>query len=298
MTDDQVGFDGLLQEFSQGVRDLEDRIAAAAPTDRPRLQRGLNEVLVSVSHLNPLGAASATLREAASPQGLYASAGVDPAGLDRLDEPRTRAMLEAVLRDTGIAPAEVAARLRVGADNAALEVEWLKGDVQALTARDGLDLSRDADVERSLDRLDQVQVRLAEALTEAGVLRHVRPSVRDEGAALSTGAVIGTLARLRDAGAGAPAFATREEADAFREEVERRLDAGELAQLRAGDPDAVADLAETRLDRLHLAKAYLESQEATRGSAVHTRVMEEISDEQLAVQRLRHGHGHRGPTHG
>lgn len=298
MTDDQEGFDGLLQEFSQGVRDLEDRISTAQPHERPRLQRGLNEVLASVSHLSPLGAASAMLREDASPGGLYERAGIDEAGRDRLDDPRIRAALETALQGTGISPAEVAARLKVGADNAALEVEWLKGDVRALATEDDLDLSKDADVERSLDRLDRVQIRLAEALTEAGVLRHARPTARDDAAALSEGELAATLARLRDASASAPAFSHPEEARAFREEVERRLDGEEVARLRRGDAEALVGLADTRLERLHLVKAYLESHEATQGSAVHSQVMEEISDEQIAVQRLRQGHGHRGPTHG
>ena len=87
MADDQDFFDTLVREFSQGVRAVESRIAAAAPGERPRMEHQLHEVLASVSHMNPLGRDSASLREAPSPDGLYSRANIDRAALDRLDPP-------------------------------------------------------------------------------------------------------------------------------------------------------------------------------------------------------------------
>ena len=84
----------------------------------------------------------------------------------------------------------------------------------------------------------------------------------------------------------------------FRAALEKRLDADERARLGRGEETALARVAAERIDRLMLAKAYLESDPATRGSAVHTMVMKQIVHEQVDLQVLRDGHEEEGPTHG
>lgn len=293
MADTQDSFDTLVRDFSQAVRAVEGRIAAATPAERPRIEQQLNAVLASVSHLNPLGRESGSLREAASAGGLYARSTVERTALDRLDEPQVRAAVDAALRGTGIASAEVVARLRIGAANAALEHQWLARDAQAYARANGLDLGRDRDVDRALDALDRVQAQVAAALGAAGVLQHApeAPTLTARGDPLEA-----AVMRLRDAEADAPAFATPEEARAFRKEIERSLTPEQIERLGQGDETAALDLAEDRIDRLHLAKAYLETSEATARSVLHARLVDEIGDAQIDAQRLRHGS--QGPVHG
>ncbi|WP_176559471.1 relaxase/mobilization nuclease domain-containing protein [Rubellimicrobium roseum] len=296
MADTQDSFDTLLREFTHTVRAVEHRIATAEPQERPRLEHGLNEVLASVGHLSPLGPDSISLQDRASADGLYGRDAVDQAALDRLDRPAVRAALELSLQDTGIAPAEVLARLQIGATNAALERQWLANDVRALAARHGLDLSQPEDLERALDRLEQVQARLGAALDAAGLLRESRVALREEAASTGANAVTDALRRLQDAPVDAPAFGSLAEAQRFREEIERLLTAEQLAQVRQGDERALTGLSGDRLDRLHLAKAYLDTGETAPVSDVPRQVQEALSDARIDAQRLQHGT--RGPVHG
>jgi len=342
MADDRESFDTLIQQFSQNVNLVEQRIATARPDERPRIEQQLNEVLASVAHLNPLGRESITLRESASADGLYSRAAGERDTIDRIGTPRVTAALDAALQGTGIASAEVAARLRIGAPNAALERQWLANDVRSLAARSGLDLAKDADLQRSIDRMDEVHGRLDQALTAALGPRHVQapervptPSLavaplleaevfervdtdrmetaslasarrtealegerRQQVASLAASRLIeSTAARLRDERADAPTFATQEEARTFREVIERTLDGDQLARLAQGDEDGAADLADDRIDRLQLTKAYVEATSGL-GSTVRARLVEEVGDEQIDLQRLRHAHTQGGLIHG
>lgn len=295
MADDQDSFDTLVREFSQGVRAVESRIAAAAPAERPRMEQQLHEVLASVSHMNPLGRDSASLREAPSPDGLYSRANIDRAALDRRDPPQVTAALDAALRGTGLSTAEVLARLRVGADSAALEHHWLARDARVLAQAHGLDPAKEEDFDQALDRLEETQARVTHALTAAGVLRHGARSVTAVDRSDPLEAVV---LRLRDERASTPAFVRREDAQAFRHEIERSLTPEQIERLAQGETEVLADLAEEPLDRLLLAKAYAESQEGTPPPAIHARLVDAISEAQIDAQRLRQVSNHRGPIHG
>ncbi|PKP63637.1 MAG: endonuclease, partial [Alphaproteobacteria bacterium HGW-Alphaproteobacteria-8] len=83
------------------------------------------------------------------------------------------ARLSEALRGTGIDPDAVAARMREGAGNAALERQWLSQDLRAIAKAGDLDLEKGEDREEALDRLEAVHVRLGETLTDARILRAV-----------------------------------------------------------------------------------------------------------------------------
>lgn len=318
MADTQGSFEALVREFGRNVEALEDRIASAAPAQRPRLERGLTEALASVAGLNPLGERSGTLREGPSAHGVYSEARVDRAALGRLDEPRLRAALEVAVQGTGLSAGEVAERIRVGAQSAALEAHWHAADVRAVSRQVGA-VASPAMLEGVLDRLEAAYDRIEGALQQVGVLRDVavaeeprarveaRPShataaVEAEPEVPRTGPrdpmVAATAARLRDQAVAEFAFRDVAEAGAFARALERELGAGELGRLRQGDEAALARVAGDRLDRLALAKAYLEAHPDTRGTAAHHRVLERIVDEQAAARRLARGHEDEGHVHG
>jgi type IV secretion system T-DNA border endonuclease VirD2 len=173
MSSDDTAFDTLITEFSQNIRQIEAAIDKAPASERPEIERKLTDVLASVAHLNPLGDRSAALLDAPSPNGIYARSNMREDQLTRLNEGEVNARLTEVLQGTGIDPEAVAARMREGAGNAALERQWLAQDLRAIAKDGDLDLEKPGDREEALDRLEAVHVRLGDVLTDARILRAV-----------------------------------------------------------------------------------------------------------------------------
>lgn len=170
MSQDETAFDTLITEFSQNIRQIEAAIDRATASERPEIERKLTDVLASVAHLNPLGDRSAALLDAPSPDGIYARANMREDQMMRLDEGDVKARLTEALQGTGIDPEAVAARMREGAGNAALERQWLAQDLRAIATAGDLDLEKGEDREEALDRLEAVHVRLGDTLTDARIL--------------------------------------------------------------------------------------------------------------------------------
>lgn len=173
MSQDEPAFDTLITEFSQNIRQIEAAIDRAPASERPEIERKLTDVLVSVAHLNPLGDRSAALLDAPSPDGVYARANMREGQLGRFDDDAIKARLSEALQGTGIDPDAVAARMREGAGNAALERQWLAQDLRAIAKAGDLDLEKGEDREEALDRLEAVHVRLGDTLTDARILRAI-----------------------------------------------------------------------------------------------------------------------------
>ena len=97
-------------------------------------------------------------------------------------------------------------------------------------------------------------------------------------------------ARLRHEAPYRAAFATPEEARAFRAAMERRFDPDTLQRLVQGERATVAQVGGTRLDGLFLARAYLDSHGEPEHSERRLSLMDAIVDVQIAAQRARHAH--------
>jgi type IV secretion system T-DNA border endonuclease VirD2 len=173
MSQDETAFDTLITEFSQNIRRIEAAIDRAPASERPEIERKLTDVLATVAHLNPLGDRSTALLEAPSRDGVYARANMREDQMGRLDDAAVKARLSEVLQGTGIDPEAVAARMREGAGNAALERQWLAQDLRAIAKAGNLDLEKGEDRDEALDRLEAVHVRLGDTLTDARILRAV-----------------------------------------------------------------------------------------------------------------------------
>ena len=173
MSQDETAFDTLITEFSQNIRQIEAAIDRAPAAERPEIERKLTDVLASVAHLNPLGDRSTALLDAPSRDGVYARANMREDQLAHLDDDTVKARLSEALQGTGIDPEAVAARMREGAGNAALERQWLAQDLRAIAKAGDLDLERGEDREEALDRLEAVHIRLGDTLTDARILREI-----------------------------------------------------------------------------------------------------------------------------
>ncbi len=73
-------------------------------------------------------------------------------------------------------------------------------------------------------------------------------------------------------------FETEAERDAFRGEIARVLDDRQLGRLTSGDADALDKVLEDRLDRLYVAKVYLQSDAATANTEALRQVVDDLAD--------------------
>ena len=170
MAEDQ-SFDDLRTRYADQVERVQGMIAEKPEAERPRLERSLNEIQARLAHMQPLGLRSVTLTEKPSDGGVYSETNIDAARLDRLRDPEVRAQVDTALRGTGISSSVVVARMETGAQNAALERQWIADDLARVASKDGLNLERRADLETARETLNRAHVQLGVALERAGVLR-------------------------------------------------------------------------------------------------------------------------------
>jgi type IV secretion system T-DNA border endonuclease VirD2 len=316
---EEQSFDALKTRYADQVARVQGMIAEKPETERPRLERSLNEIQARLAHMQPLGLRSGTLTERPSDGGVYSEANIDRDQLGRLQEPDVRAQIDTALRGTGIRASVVVARMETGAQNAALERQWIADDLARVAESDGLNLERRADLETARDTLNRAHVQLGITLERNEVLRQdgVIDATRD--APLSDRAVFDTENRVaaetvrspvldpeirrvleneRTGEMSAP-FADVDQRLAYREAVERNLEADQIDRLRDGDVDVLKEQISDRLDRLYAAKVYLQSDEATANSEAARAVVEEIADREYELHRadLTDGEKERGETH-
>ncbi|WP_299720211.1 relaxase/mobilization nuclease domain-containing protein [uncultured Tateyamaria sp.] len=129
-------------------------------------------------------------------------------------------------------------------------------------------------------------------------------AARDETAPQSdrTDRLVDEIARVLDherAGELSAPFETEAERDAFRTEIARVLDDRELGRLTSGDADALDKVLEDRLDRLYVAKVYLQSDAATANTEALQQVVDELADAEYEKHRATDvdGETERGQVH-
>jgi len=170
MAEDET-FEKLRSRYAEKVANITDLIAAKPDAERPALEKSLNAIQARVQHMQPLGLRSNSLSEGPSEGGVYSEANIQQSQLERLSEPRVRARVDAALRGTGISTAQVVARMEAGAQNAALEHQWIADDLSKVAEAKDLNLERRADLEQARDILNDVHVQLGTMLEREGVLR-------------------------------------------------------------------------------------------------------------------------------
>jgi type IV secretion system T-DNA border endonuclease VirD2 len=259
-----------------------------------------------------------TLTERPSEGGVYSADNIERDQLDRLQEPEVRAQVETALRGTGISSGVVVARMEAGAQNAALERQWIADDLARVAETDGLNLERKEDLEQAREALNRAHVQLGTSLERAQVLRDdgvieefdddalereglretvdiVPDAPRDF---VADDELLRVVQHERDGNLSSP-FETDEQRLSYRETVEQELDEAQVERLRNGDADVLSDRIEDRLDRLYAAKTYLQSDAATANSEAARAVVEEIADREYERDRadLFDGETDRGQTH-
>jgi len=129
-------------------------------------------------------------------------------------------------------------------------------------------------------------------------------ATRDETAPQSarTDRLADEIARVLDherAGELSAPFETEAERDAFRTEIARVLDVRQLERLTSGDADALEKVLEDRLDRLYVAKVYLQSDAATANTEALRQVVDDLADTEYEKHRTTDvdGETERGQVH-
>ena len=94
-------------------------------------------------------------------------------------------------------------------------------------------------------------------------------------------------------------FETEAERDAFRGEIARVLDVRQRDRLTSGDADALDKVLEDRLDRLYVAKVYLQSDAATANTEALRQVVDDLADTEYEKHRATDvdGETERGQVH-
>ena len=94
-------------------------------------------------------------------------------------------------------------------------------------------------------------------------------------------------------------FETEAERDAFRGEIARVLDVRQRDRLTSGDADALDKVLEDRLDRLYVAKVYLQSDAATANTEALRQVVDDLADTEYEKHRTGDvdGETERGQVH-
>jgi type IV secretion system T-DNA border endonuclease VirD2 len=315
---EEQSFDDLKVRYAEQVERIQGMIAEKPETDRPKLEKSLNEIQARLAHMQPLGLRSVTLTERPSEGGVYSADNIERDQLDRLQEPEVRAHVETALRGTGISSGVVVARMVAGAQNAALERQWIADDLASVAETDGLNLERKEDLEQAREVLNRAHVQLGTTLERVQVLRDdgvieefdddalereglretvdiVPDAPRDF---VADDELLRVVQHERDGNLSSP-FETDDQRLSYRETVEQELDEAQVERLRNGDADVLSDRIEDRLDRLYAAKTYLQSDAATANSEAARAVVEEIADREYERDRadLVDGETDRGQTH-
>ncbi|MEP0961338.1 MAG: relaxase/mobilization nuclease domain-containing protein [Roseobacter sp.] len=302
MAEEQHSFDEVVDAFHDKINQAE-RIVADAPVERrAALEHELNDIYRSLSHLSPMGTQSHTLLEDASQSGIYSAANIRAEAQGVLQDPALSERLQQALKGTGIDVQDVTRRVEIGAGNAALERQWLGQDLNAIAEKDGFDLSRADELEKAIDRLDQVHSDLGRVLADAEVLKDSGTVEADRQEAIVDGLPPTTadiLSRMRDDPTADP-FRNDLERETLRAEMEKLVGEEGTPDLAIGDDTTLEEHIEDRLDRLYAAKAYLQSDAALANSVAMEHVLDEIANEEIDVQRERHvdDDGEKGVTHG
>jgi type IV secretion system T-DNA border endonuclease VirD2 len=94
-------------------------------------------------------------------------------------------------------------------------------------------------------------------------------------------------------------FNTEADRTAFRAEIARVLDDRQLDRLTSGDADALEKVLEDRLDRLYVAKVYLQSDAATANTEALRQVVDDLADAEYEKHRATDvdGETERGQVH-
>ncbi len=170
MAEDQ-SFEDLRSLYAEKLARVQGMIAEKSGAERPVLEKRLIEIQAQVQHMQPLGLRSSTLSDAPSAGGVYSEVNIQQSQLERLSEPRFRSRIDTALRGTGISTTEVVARMEAGAQNAALEHQWIADDLSKVAEARDLNLERRADLEQARDILNDVHVELGTLLEREKVLR-------------------------------------------------------------------------------------------------------------------------------
>ncbi|MFV1590634.1 relaxase/mobilization nuclease domain-containing protein [Phaeobacter sp. JH20_39] len=157
---------------------------------------------------------------------------------------------------------------------------------------------------RDTEAINQVR-REAELRDGIGVgTREETLATGDETAPQSnrTGRLTDEIARVLDherAGELSAPFETEAERDAFRDEIARVLDVRQLERLTCGDADALDKVIEDRLNRLYVAKVYLQSDAATANTEALRQVVDDLADAEYEKHRATDvdGETERGQVH-
>lgn len=164
---DVDNFEAKLAALRTTVTEIDRSIHQAPPEQRAQMDKELDDMLRSVRELNPLGEQTRTLTSPAS-DSIYAESVARDMQRELSQSP---ARLEAALEGSGIDPREVAARIDMTANTAALESRWVDRDLRAVAEKNGYDLSTSGGLDQAREHVSEIYDRVEDALRDQSLER-------------------------------------------------------------------------------------------------------------------------------
>jgi type IV secretion system T-DNA border endonuclease VirD2 len=157
---------------------------------------------------------------------------------------------------------------------------------------------RDTEVINQVRRETEMRDGLESGTRDALLAAHVETAPQSDRADRLADEIARVLDHERAGELSAP-FETEAERDAFRGVIARVLDNRQLERLTSGDADALEKVLEDRLDRLYVAKVYLQSDAATANTEALRQVVDDLADTEYEKHRTTDvdGETERGQVH-
>lgn len=280
---EQHDFAARLNAMRDTLLQIDQHIREAPAEARPEMDQRLNAILKDVQELQPLGNHSHSLSAPAEDSIYSPQAANDLAAAvkDRSTDQLTRA-----LEGSGLDAKEVAARLQVTAQNAALEAQWVERDIRAVAREHGYDLATDTGLTKAQDQVSEYYDRVEEAYglrREYGIDADQVDMTREQARALEEAKTLAAKPTL-----------TSDESKRLTEAVEKSLGSEAAAAMQRGEGVKIAGMDTAKSHDFAAAYLKADQQFGRDHSEAITRHNAAAAHHEQEAKREQRGHEQRG----
>ena len=169
--DELQRFEEYTAILNETITRTETMLASRDAASRAPYEKELSQMMKSFTDISPNAPYAKDLHQDAASNSIYVhSLGENG---DALRSAETQRVFEEIERDYGLDAAALSARLEIGAENNHLEQMWIRNDVQTLAEHEGLDLSKQAEMNDALERTSEAYAVMRAELVSQRVLEGI-----------------------------------------------------------------------------------------------------------------------------
>lgn len=166
--DELQRFEEYTAILNETITRTETMLASRDAAARAPYEKELSQMMKAFTDISPNAPYARDLHQDAASNSIYVhSLGENG---EALRSPETQRVFEEIERDYGLNAAALSARLEIGAENNHLEQMWIRNDVQTLAEHEGLDLSKQAEMNDALERTSEAYAVMRAELVSQRVL--------------------------------------------------------------------------------------------------------------------------------